>query len=49
MTASTDPFDHLFWLASRSAGILAWLALSASMVIGLSGGSAVRTTSCMAE
>jgi sulfoxide reductase heme-binding subunit YedZ len=36
MTASTDPFDHVFWLASRSAGVLAWLALSASMVIGLS-------------
>jgi sulfoxide reductase heme-binding subunit YedZ len=35
MTSATDPFDHLFWLASRSAGILAWLALSASMVIGL--------------
>ena len=36
MTSATDPFDHLFWLASRSAGVLAWLALSASMVIGLS-------------
>jgi methionine sulfoxide reductase heme-binding subunit len=36
VTSATDPFDHLFWLASRSAGILAWLALSASMVIGLS-------------
>jgi sulfoxide reductase heme-binding subunit YedZ len=36
MTASTDPFHHLFWLASRSAGILAWLALSAAMIIGLS-------------
>jgi sulfoxide reductase heme-binding subunit YedZ len=33
--SSTDPFDHLFWLASRSAGVLAWLALSAGMVIGL--------------
>jgi sulfoxide reductase heme-binding subunit YedZ len=36
VTSATDPFDHLFWLASRSAGVLAWLALSASMVIGLS-------------
>ena len=35
MSSATDPFDHLFWLASRSAGVLAWLALSASMVIGL--------------
>jgi sulfoxide reductase heme-binding subunit YedZ len=34
--SATDPFDHLFWLASRSAGVLAWLALSASMIIGLS-------------
>jgi hypothetical protein len=24
MTSATDPFDHLFWLASRSAGVLAW-------------------------
>jgi methionine sulfoxide reductase heme-binding subunit len=35
MNSATDPFDHVFWLASRSAGVLAWLALSASMVIGL--------------
>jgi sulfoxide reductase heme-binding subunit YedZ len=35
MTSATDPFDHVFWLASRSAGVVAWLALSASMVIGL--------------
>ena len=24
MTSATDPFDHVFWLASRSAGVLAW-------------------------
>jgi len=36
MTSATDPLDHVFWLASRSAGVVAWLALSASMVIGLS-------------
>jgi methionine sulfoxide reductase heme-binding subunit len=35
MTSATDPFDHIFWLASRSAGVVAWHALSASMVIGL--------------
>ena len=35
MSSATDPLDHVFWLASRSAGVLAWLALSASMVIGL--------------
>jgi sulfoxide reductase heme-binding subunit YedZ len=35
MTSATDPFDHIFWLASRSAGVVAWLALSASMLIGL--------------
>ncbi|MEA2180342.1 MAG: hypothetical protein QOG77_3639 [Solirubrobacteraceae bacterium] len=34
--SDTDPIDHLFWLASRSAGVLAWLLLSASMIIGLS-------------
>jgi sulfoxide reductase heme-binding subunit YedZ len=36
VTSATDPFDHVFWLASRSAGVLAWLALSASMIMGLS-------------
>lgn len=36
MTRSTDPFDHVFWLASRSASVLAWLALSASLIIGVS-------------
>jgi sulfoxide reductase heme-binding subunit YedZ len=35
MTSSTDPFEHVFWLMSRSAGVVAWLALSASLVIGL--------------
>jgi methionine sulfoxide reductase heme-binding subunit len=36
VTATTDPFHHVFWLASRSAGVVAWLALSASVLIGLS-------------
>jgi methionine sulfoxide reductase heme-binding subunit len=34
MTGS-DPLDHIWWIASRSAGIVAWLLLSASMVLGL--------------
>ena len=32
---STDPFDYPFWLASRSAGVVAYLLLSASVVLGL--------------
>jgi methionine sulfoxide reductase heme-binding subunit len=35
MSSATDPLDHVFWLASRSAGVVTWLALSVSMVIGL--------------
>jgi methionine sulfoxide reductase heme-binding subunit len=31
----TDPIDHIWWLASRSAGIVAWMLLSASVLIGL--------------
>ena len=30
-----DPLDHAWWLASRSAGIVAYLLLSASVVLGL--------------
>ncbi len=45
MTSSTDAFDHLFWLANRSAGVLAWLALSASMIIGLSMATKVAPSS----
>lgn len=30
-----DPLDYAWWLASRSAGIVAYLALSASVVLGL--------------
>jgi len=32
---SRDPLDYPFWLASRSAGVVAYLALSASVVLGL--------------
>ena len=32
---STDPLDYPFWLASRSAGVVAYLLLSASVVLGL--------------
>ena len=35
MTSSTDPFDHVFWLASRSAGVVAYLLLSGSVILGL--------------
>lgn len=30
-----DPLDHAWWLASRSAGVVAYLLLSASVVLGL--------------
>jgi methionine sulfoxide reductase heme-binding subunit len=30
-----DPLDYPFWLASRSAGVVAYLLLSASVVLGL--------------
>ena len=32
---STDPLDYPFWLASRSAGVVAYLLLSGSVVLGL--------------
>ena len=32
---STDPLDYPFWLASRSAGVVAYLLLSAAVVLGL--------------
>jgi sulfoxide reductase heme-binding subunit YedZ len=32
---STDPLDYPFWLASRSAGVVAYLLLSTSVVLGL--------------
>ncbi len=35
MTNSTDPLDYSWWLASRSAGIVAYLLLSLSVVMGL--------------
>ena len=31
----TDPTAYPWWLASRSAGIVAWVALSASVALGL--------------
>ncbi len=31
----TDPLDQAWWLAARSAGVVAYLALSASVVLGL--------------
>jgi methionine sulfoxide reductase heme-binding subunit len=30
-----DPFDHAWWLAGRSAGLVAFVLLSASVVLGL--------------
>jgi sulfoxide reductase heme-binding subunit YedZ len=32
---STNPVDHAWWLASRSAGVVAFLLLTASVLIGL--------------
>ena len=32
---SRDPLDYPFWLASRSAGVVAHLLLSSSVVLGL--------------
>jgi methionine sulfoxide reductase heme-binding subunit len=32
---SPDPLDYPFWLASRSAGVVAYLLLSGSVVLGL--------------
>lgn len=32
---ATDPIAHGWWLASRSAGVVAWLLLSLSLVMGL--------------
>jgi sulfoxide reductase heme-binding subunit YedZ len=32
---TTDPLDYPFWLASRSAGIVAYVLLSASVILGL--------------
>ncbi len=32
---TTDPLDYPFWLASRSAGVVAYLLLSASVLLGL--------------
>jgi sulfoxide reductase heme-binding subunit YedZ len=32
---STDPLDYPFWLASRSAGVVAYVLLSGSVVLGL--------------
>ena len=32
---STDPLDYPFWLASRSAGVVAYLLLSGSVILGL--------------
>ena len=30
-----NPLDYSFWLASRSAGVVAYLLLSGSVVLGL--------------
>jgi methionine sulfoxide reductase heme-binding subunit len=30
-----DPLDHAWWLAGRSAGVVAWLLLSLSLVMGM--------------
>jgi methionine sulfoxide reductase heme-binding subunit len=35
VTSSRDPVDHAFWLASRSAGIVAFLLLTAAVAAGL--------------
>ena len=38
-----DPLDYPFWLASRSAGVVAYLLLSGSVVLGLVAGRAPGT------
>ncbi len=35
MTAAPDPLDHAWWIASRSAGVVALLAITASVILGL--------------
>lgn len=35
MTSAPSPLEHGWWIASRSAGVVALLALTASVVIGL--------------
>src|SRR6266540_5968042 len=35
MNGYTDPNQHLFWLASRSLGVVAIVLLSASVTIGI--------------
>jgi sulfoxide reductase heme-binding subunit YedZ len=35
VSSSRDPLDHAFWLASRSAGIVAFLLLTAAVAAGL--------------
>jgi len=39
---SPDPLDYPFWLASRSAGVVAYLLLSTSVVLGLARWAARR-------
>ena len=51
-----DPLDYGWWLASRSAGVVALLAVSVSVIIGLlmanglprRGWRASRSASCVA-
>lgn len=35
MTRIPDPMDHAWWIASRSAGVVALIAMTASVLIGL--------------
>lgn len=35
MTAAPQPLDHAWWIASRSAGVVALLAITASVILGL--------------
>jgi sulfoxide reductase heme-binding subunit YedZ len=44
MSASQDPIGHAWWLASRSAGVVAYLLLSASVILGLAMATRVAPT-----
>ena len=44
--STTDPFDYPFWLASRSAGVVAYLLLSASVLLGLAMATRLAPRAC---
>ena len=35
MTQPIDPLDHSWWIASRSAGVVAFVAVALSVIFGL--------------